>query len=154
MKKKNKNTIKRTITFLIILGILTTLVFALRIVRIQVNSAAEPHQVIPSNFQTISTQDVFTEVKSSTKKVAILFTSNWCGSCENIKEQLKSLATEFSDLAVYIADIESYRTFANSYNVAITPALVLIENKAFNTIQEIRPESVDNMVREFALLGI
>ncbi len=155
MKKKDKNHIKRTITFIIIFAIGITALAGFRIIRVQVESQTDNQILeIPSNYLEISNKDTFDLIKSDDGKSVILFTSNWCGACSSMKEKLKTMAKTYSDIEFYIADIETFRNFSSNYKVAITPALVLIQDSNFNTIQEIRPEILENTVLEFNLLGI
>jgi len=156
MKEKSKSNIKRSLTFILILGIFLTLAFTLKAIRIDVNSQTDINfpEVTLANYAEISHATILQDLDNVGGKQVLMFTSNWCGSCNNMKEQIKALAKEFTDVKFYVADIEGHRDIANSYNVAITPALVFIENKIFNTIQEIRPENLENQVREFTLLGL
>ena len=155
MRKKEKNNIKRTLTFIIIFAIGITALAGLRIIRVQIESQTDNLlQEIPTNFEEISNKEAFDVIKTQSGKSLILFTSNWCGACSSMKEKLLSLAKTYPEIQIYVADIETYRNYSTTYNVAITPALVLIEGTNFNTIQEIRPESLENTIEEFSLLGI
>lgn len=156
MKRKKKNNFKRAIVFVIILGIFLTLAATLRILRIETFSETNNEAVFNSltNYSEITSASTFDQIKNSKNKNVIMFTANWCGSCLRMKEQLKTAASKYSDIKFYVADIESNRDESSSYNVAITPALVVIEKSNFNTYQEVNSTQLENIIDDFALRGL
>lgn len=122
MKRKPKKTnIKRVLTFMLILAGVITLAATSQAITISIHSETNQalEESVVANYTELLDTASFNEVKNSAKSV-IMFTSNWCGACSRMKDQLKSLAQEFIDVKFYVADIEKFRDISNTYNVAIT----------------------------------
>ena len=155
MKKKHKNSVKRVATLVILFAILITALAGFGIIKVDVRSGSNnlEQQILP-NYSTITDSSKFSIINNNTNKSLIMFTSNWCGSCLGIREELKTLALEFTEIQFYIADIENYRSNAKEYNVAITPALITLQSKTFETYQEVRHENLRKIVTDFSQTGL
>jgi len=155
-KKKIKSKIKilAIILFVVAFGLVLA---SAKVIRINVNSDTLPTtDQLPSNFKDISASAgvSLNDIRDSSSKNVILFSSSWCGSCNKLIQDMSQLAKDYPSINMYIMDLESQRDTANALNVPVTPTLVLLEAGETKNYTEVTIDNLSSIISDFNRIGI
>jgi thioredoxin 1 len=79
--------------------------------------------------QHVNQNDFMQSVFKSELPVLVDFYADWCGPCRTMAPVLEELADQFEDkLKVFKVNIENNLSFAEQYNIASIPTLIIFKN--------------------------
>jgi thiol-disulfide isomerase/thioredoxin len=153
MKKKRKSKVKGIFLTLLVVGLFSAITLASGVIKVNVVNS-DNSNVPPANFFGTSEVLTYSSIQERSPKSLILFSSNWCGSCEKISVDLQKYSENNPDIAVYVLDIEQNRDLASELGAAITPTIILLDSEKTQIISEIRLEQLSNILEDFRLIGV
>lgn len=69
------------------------------------------------------------EINLDTKDLIVIdFYADWCGPCQMISREIKEIAKQYKDLAIYKVNIDEFPDMAMEYDVLSIPTLLFIKD--------------------------
>lgn len=153
MKKKKRAKVKKFLILVTVVGAFTLLVSSSGLIKVNVVNS-ENSNYSATNYVVPVAPISLEQIKAKSSKSLILFSSTWCGSCLMLTDHLKELVGDAEDILSYTLDLEQNRDLAATFNVALSPSIVLIDGQKTETIQEVRIEQLQEIFDDFVTIGV
>ena len=83
----------------------------------------------------LSSENFFSEVIDSNKKVLVDFYADWCGPCKMLAPVLEEIAREHSEITIGKINVDECPELAIKYRVASIPTLILFDKGAVSVLK-------------------
>lgn len=153
MKKKKRVKLKKFLILVTVIGAFTLLVSSSGLIKVNVVNS-ENSNYTSTNYVVPVAPVSLEQIKAKSSKSLILFSSTWCGSCLMLTDHLKDLVGDTDDILSYTLDLEQNRDLAATFDVALSPSVVLIDGQKTKTIQEVRIEQLQEIFDDFVTIGV